>query len=110
MFALLLGLRSPRAAPAALCFAAVGCAGTAKTALMGPDPVPGWLVLMGTLLFLCVLPWLGGRYWRQSRALTAAGWLRAARLEEEQRLTGSARGCASGPGSPRTCTTPWGTN
>lgn len=88
VFALLLGLRSPRAAPAALCFAAVGCAGTAKTALMGPDPVPGWLVLMGTLLFLCVLPWLGGRYWRQSRALTAAGWLRAARLEEEQRLTG----------------------
>ncbi|MFD7704973.1 sensor histidine kinase [Streptomyces caelestis] len=88
VFALLLGLRTPRTAPAALCFAAVACAGTVKIASVGPDPVPEWLVLTGTLLFGCVLPWLGGRYWRQSRALTAAGWLRAARLEEERRLTG----------------------
>ncbi|MER7490669.1 histidine kinase [Streptomyces sp. NPDC126497] len=87
VFALLLGLRAPRTAPAALCFAAVGCAGTVRIALVGPDPVPEWLVLTGTLLFGGVLPWLGGRYWRQSRALTAAGWLRAARLEEERRLT-----------------------
>ncbi|MFI2509684.1 sensor histidine kinase [Streptomyces sp. NPDC018972] len=87
LFALLLGLRAHRTAPAALCFAAVGCAGTVKIALTGPDPVPEWLVLTGTLLFGCVFPWLGGRYWRQSRELTAAGWLRAARLEEEQRLT-----------------------
>lgn len=88
VFALLLGLRASRTAPAALCFAAVGCAGTAKIAWAGLDPVPQWLVLTGTLLFGCVFPWLGGRYWRQSRELTAAGWLRAARLEEEQRLTG----------------------
>ncbi|GAA2289512.1 hypothetical protein GCM10010415_71180 [Streptomyces atrovirens] len=86
VFALLLGLRSPRTAPAALCFAAIACVGGVKIALVGPDPVPEWLVLTGTLLFGCVLPWLGGRYWGQSRALTAAGWLRAARLEEEQRL------------------------
>ncbi|GGX37183.1 hypothetical protein GCM10010297_68010 [Streptomyces malachitofuscus] len=87
VFALLLGLRAARVAPAALCFAAVGCAGTLKIVFAGPDPVPEWLVLTGTLLFGCVFPWLGGRYWRQSRELTAAGWLRAARLEEEQRLT-----------------------
>ncbi len=42
-------------------------------------------MLTGTLLFGCVFPWLGGRYWRQSRALAEAGWLRAARLEDEQR-------------------------
>lgn len=87
VLALLLGLRAARTAPAVLCFAAVGCAGTAKIAVVGHDPVPEWLVLTGTLLFGCVFPWLGGRYWRQSRELTAAGWLRAARLEEEQRLT-----------------------
>lgn len=87
VFALLLGLRAARTAPAGLCFAAVGCLGTAKIAFAGLDPVPKWLVLTGTLLFGCVFPWLGGRYWRQSRELTAAGWLRAARLEGEQRLT-----------------------
>lgn len=86
VLALLLGLRRSRTAPAALCFAAVACAGTVKIAFEVLDPAPKWLVLTGTLLFGCVLPWLGGRYWGQSRALTAAGWLRAARLEEEQRL------------------------
>lgn len=87
VFALLLGLRAASTAPAALCFAAVGCAGTVKIVFAGLDPVPQWLVLTGTLLFGCVFPWLGGRYWRQSRELTAAGWSRAARLEEEQRLS-----------------------
>ncbi len=87
VFALLLGLRAARTGPAVLCFAAVGCAGTVKVVWAGPDPVPPWLVLTGTLLFGCVFPWLGGRYWRQNRELTAAGWLRAARLEEQQRLT-----------------------
>ncbi|MEV7018084.1 histidine kinase [Streptomyces sp. NPDC093991] len=86
VFALLLGLRADRTAPAARCFAAVGVAGAVRIALGGGDPVPPWLVMTGTLLFGCVLPWLGGRYWRQSRELTAAGWLRAARLEEERRL------------------------
>ncbi|MEU1082434.1 histidine kinase [Streptomyces sp. NPDC005908] len=86
VFALLLGLREGRTGHAALCFPAVGGAGTVRIALGGADPVPEWLVMTGTLLFACVLPWLGGRYWRQSRELTAAGWLRAARLEEEQRL------------------------
>ncbi|MEU9356128.1 histidine kinase [Streptomyces griseoloalbus] len=87
VFALLLGLRADRTVPAMLCFAAVGCVGTARIAVVGVDPAPEGLVLTGTLLFGCVFPWLGGRYWRQSRELTAAGWLRAARLEEEQRLT-----------------------
>ncbi|MEU6918254.1 sensor histidine kinase [Streptomyces olindensis] len=86
LFALLLGLRAGRARPAVLCFAAVGCAGTAHIALAGVDPAPEWLVMTGTLLFGCVFPWLGGRYWRQSRELAEAGWLRAARLEDEQRL------------------------
>ncbi|GAA2945629.1 MULTISPECIES: sensor histidine kinase [Streptomyces] len=84
--ALLLGLRAGRARPAVLCFAAVGCAGTARIVLVGIDPAPEWLVMTGTLLFGCVFPWLGGRYWRQSRELAAEGWLRAARLEDEQRL------------------------
>ncbi|MDU0301422.1 sensor histidine kinase [Streptomyces sp. PAL114] len=86
VFALLLGLREGRTAPTVLCLVAVGGAGTLRIALGGADPVPEWLVMTGTLLFGCVLPWLGGRYWRQSRELTAAGWLRVARLEEEQRL------------------------
>ncbi|MGC5033994.1 sensor histidine kinase [Streptomyces sp. DT190] len=85
VFALLLGLRAARARPAVLCFTALGCAGTARIALLGADPVPEWLVMTGTLLFGCVFPWLGGRYWRQSRELAEAGWLRAARLEDEQR-------------------------
>ncbi|MGA4900356.1 sensor histidine kinase [Streptomyces griseoincarnatus] len=86
VFALLLGLRAERTGPAALGFAAVASAGTVPIALGGGDPVPPWLVMTGTLVFGCVLPWLGGRHWRQSRELTAAGRLRAARLEEEQRL------------------------
>ncbi|MET8572506.1 histidine kinase [Streptomyces sp. NPDC004783] len=85
VFALLLGLRAERARPAVAVFAAVGVLGTARIALVGVDPAPEWLVLTGTLLFGCVFPWLGGRYWRQSRALAEAGWIRAARLEDEQR-------------------------
>ncbi|MER5943798.1 histidine kinase [Streptomyces sp. NPDC001928] len=86
VFALLLGLRAARARPAVVVFGAVGCLGTARIALVGVDPAPEWAVLTGTLLFGCVFPWLGGRYWRQSRQLTRAGWSRAARLEGEQRI------------------------
>ncbi|GAA4086543.1 sensor histidine kinase [Streptomyces shaanxiensis] len=86
VFALLLGLRTAGVRPAAIVFGAVGCAGTARIALFGVDPAPEWVVLTGTLLFGCVFPWLGGRYWRQSRQLTEAGWTRAARLEGEQRI------------------------
>ncbi|WP_217248010.1 sensor histidine kinase [Streptomyces sp. AC602_WCS936] len=85
VFALLLGLRAQWARPAVAAFVAVGLAGTARIALVGADPPPEWLVMTGTLLFGCVFPWLCGRYWRQSRALAEAGWLRAARLEDEQR-------------------------
>ncbi|CAL9545322.1 sensor histidine kinase [Streptomyces sp. enrichment culture] len=84
-FALLLGLRAPRAHTAAACFAGTGFLGAARIALTGADPAPEAFVLTGTLLFGCVFPWLAGRYWRQSRALAEAGWLRAARLEDEQR-------------------------
>ncbi|WP_128433556.1 sensor histidine kinase [Streptomyces cyaneus] len=86
VFALLLGLRAERVRPAAVVFAGVGCLGTARIALLGVDPAPEWVVLTGTLLFGCVFPWLGGRYWRQSRQLAEAGWTRAARLEGEQRI------------------------
>ncbi|CAL9461263.1 hypothetical protein SUDANB6_02643 [Streptomyces sp. enrichment culture] len=85
VLALLLGLRAAGARAAAVCFAAVAAAGTARIAFTGADPVPEFLVMTGTLLFGCVLLWLGGRYWRQSRELAEAGWLRAARLEDEQR-------------------------
>ncbi|MGW7277965.1 ATP-binding protein [Streptomyces sp. NPDC054844] len=85
VFALLLGLRARRPRPAVAGFVGAGVVGTARIALVGVDPAPEWLVLTGTLLFGCVFPWLGGRYWRQSRALAEAGWLRAARLEDEQR-------------------------
>ncbi|OKI87225.1 histidine kinase [Streptomyces sp. CB02414] len=85
VFALLLGLRAQRARPAVAAFVAVDLVGTAQIALVGADPPPEWLVMTGTLLFGCVFPWLCGRYWRQSRALAEAGWLRAARLEDEQR-------------------------
>ncbi|QIP71860.1 ATP-binding protein [Streptomyces sp. VN1] len=84
-FALLLGLRAPRAHAAVAGLTGTGVLGAARIALTWADPVPEALVLTGTLLFGCVLPWLAGRYWRQSRALAEAGWLRAARLEDGQR-------------------------
>ncbi|MET9764704.1 histidine kinase [Streptomyces sp. NPDC006372] len=86
VFALLLGLRAARARPAVVCLVAVGCAGTARIVLLGVDPASEWFVMTGTLLFGGAFPWLVGRYWRQSRELAEAGWLRAARLEDEQRL------------------------
>ncbi|MFC9464601.1 sensor histidine kinase [Streptomyces coelicoflavus] len=85
VLALLLGLRAPRPHPAVAGFLGVGAAGAARIALAGADPAPEAFVLAGTLLFGSVFPWLAGRYWRQSRALAEAGWLRAARLEERQR-------------------------
>ncbi|MFI6878740.1 sensor histidine kinase [Streptomyces sp. NPDC050400] len=85
-FAYLMGLRSPAARPSLLAFAALAAAGTAKIAVRQVDPAAEWLVLMGTLLFGAVFPWLIGRYWRQSRELTAAGWARAEQLEREHRI------------------------
>ncbi|MFE5029438.1 sensor histidine kinase [Streptomyces sp. NPDC056656] len=90
----LLGLRGTATGVALLSFgaaaaaavAAVAAAGTAKIAVRQVDPAAEWLVLMGTLLFGVVFPWLIGRYWRQSRELTAAGWARAEQLEREHRI------------------------
>ncbi|MFG2651511.1 sensor histidine kinase [Streptomyces sp. NPDC048436] len=86
VFALLMGRRAPRVKPALLVFGVTALAGTAKIVVRGVDPVVEWLVLMGTLLFGAVFPWLAGRYLRQGRELAAAGWTRAAQLEREQRI------------------------
>nr|WP_258022318.1 histidine kinase [Streptomyces anatolicus] len=86
VFALLLGRRAARARPALLAFGALAVLGTAKIAVRDVDPVVEWLVLMGTLVFGTVFPWLAGRYWRQARELAAAGWTRADQLEREQRI------------------------
>ncbi|MEB3963104.1 histidine kinase [Streptomyces kunmingensis] len=85
-FAYLMGLRSRAVRPSLLAFATLATTGTVKIALRQVDPAAEWLVLMGTLLFGAVFPWLIGRYWRQSRELTAAGWARAAQLEREHRI------------------------
>ncbi|WP_069886316.1 sensor histidine kinase [Streptomyces luteocolor] len=86
VLALLLGRRGSRARPALLAFAGIALAGTVKIAARDVDPVVEWLVLMGTLVFGAVFPWLAGRYWRQGRELAAAGWARADQLEREQRI------------------------
>ncbi|MGW6275207.1 sensor histidine kinase [Streptomyces sp. NPDC055060] len=85
-FALLMGRRATGLRPALLTFAATALLGTAKIAVRQVDPVVEWLVLMGTLLFGAVFPWLAGRYLRQGRELAAAGWTRADHLEREQRI------------------------
>ncbi|MFH8369052.1 sensor histidine kinase [Streptomyces sp. NPDC018031] len=81
----LAGHRAPTARPALLAFTAVAAAGSVR-AVDAPDPVIVWLVLVATLLFGAAFPWLAGRHRRQSRALVAAGWSRAAQLEREQRI------------------------
>ncbi|WP_431042936.1 sensor histidine kinase [Streptomyces sp. P1-3] len=85
--AYLLGRRAPAARPALLAFGAVAAAGTVLTLARPPqDPVVVWLLLVVTLLFGVVFPWLIGRHRRQDRALVAAGWSRAAQLEREQEI------------------------
>ncbi|WP_327670764.1 MULTISPECIES: histidine kinase [unclassified Streptomyces] len=86
VFAYLMGLRSPAVRPSLLAFGALAVAGTVKISVRQVDPAAEWLVLMGTLLFGAVFPWLIGRYWRQSGELTAAGWARAEQLEREHRI------------------------
>ena len=85
-FALVLGLRAERARTALYAFAAVAAAGTALVPLRAPDPVMVWLVLLGTLLFGAVFPWLAGRYRRQDRLLVLALLDRAERLERERTM------------------------
>ncbi|SPE53460.1 nitrate/nitrite sensor protein NarX [Streptomyces netropsis] len=82
----LLGRRSAAPCPARSAFAGIAAVGTALVLLRGTDPVIEWLVLIGTLLFGGVFPWLTGRYRRQYRELVAAGWSRAAQLEREQEI------------------------
>lgn len=66
-FALLLGRHAQQTRPALTAFGAIGGIGTLQIAVRGVDPSAQYLVLIGTLLFGVVFPWLGGRYWRQSR-------------------------------------------
>ncbi|MEU6822938.1 histidine kinase [Streptomyces atriruber] len=86
VFALLLGRRADRARTALLGFGGIAVAGTVKIAVRDVDPTVEWAVLMATLVFGAVFPWLAGRYWRQGRELAAAGWARADQLEREQRI------------------------
>ncbi|MEW2389007.1 histidine kinase [Streptomyces venezuelae] len=86
VLALLLGRRADRARTALIGFGAIAVAGTVKIAVRGVDPTVEWAVLMATLVFGAVFPWLAGRYWRQGRELAAAGWARADQLEREQRI------------------------
>ncbi|TYK45016.1 sensor histidine kinase [Actinomadura decatromicini] len=85
VLAYLTGLRTARAQPPLLGFAAVLAGGAALSVARGLNvtawfPATVWLVLLG------VLPWLVGRYWRQYQELLRAGWERAERLEHQQRI------------------------
>ncbi|WP_328770834.1 sensor histidine kinase [Streptomyces sp. NBC_00286] len=75
-FALLLGLHAQQTRPALTAFGAIAVIGTLQIAVRGADPSAQWLVLIATLHFGVVFPWLGGRYWRQSRQ----------NVEREQRI------------------------
>ncbi|WAL97067.1 sensor histidine kinase [Streptomyces sp. Je 1-369] len=86
VLALLLGRRADRARTALLGFGGIAAVGTVKVAVRDVDPTVEWAVLMATLVFGAVFPWLAGRYWRQGRELAAAGWARADQLEREQRI------------------------
>ncbi|WP_461019599.1 histidine kinase [Streptomyces daliensis] len=87
-----LGSRAEEARPALLAFAGTAGAGVAGVLLRTEDdaappddPLLGCLVMLAALVFGAVFPWVVGRYRRQHRALVAAGWERAERLEREQR-------------------------
>ncbi|MFI7318339.1 sensor histidine kinase [Streptomyces venezuelae] len=86
VLALFLGRRAARARTALIGFGGIAAVGTVKIAVRGVDPTVEWAVLMATLVFGAVFPWLAGRYWRQGRELAAAGWARADQLEREQRI------------------------
>ncbi|QKW07030.1 sensor histidine kinase [Streptomyces sp. NA04227] len=51
---------------------------------------PVWLVrgtdFVWVLVGAAMVPWFAGRFWRQCRLLTRAGWERAEQLERERRL------------------------
>ncbi|MFG3419813.1 sensor histidine kinase [Micromonospora sp. NPDC049460] len=81
----LVGLRMPRARPAAYTFAVIAAGGTALTVGVLGSGVTTWFFLTTTLLFVGVFPWLVGRHRRQQRALVHAGWEHADLLERQQR-------------------------
>jgi signal transduction histidine kinase len=82
----LVGLRTERVRAIAWCFAAVAAGGSVlNLGLLGVGPSE-WFGLAMSLVLLGILPWLVGRYRRQSARLVDAGWERAARLEYERRI------------------------
>ncbi|MET9556723.1 histidine kinase [Streptomyces sp. NPDC006645] len=83
--AFLAGRRPGRTGPTALVLVGVVAAG-----VVAVTSVPAWLTLgsrfVGVVAFGAMLPWFAGRFWRQWRDLTRAGWERAEQLAREQRL------------------------
>ncbi|MFE9751082.1 sensor histidine kinase [Saccharothrix saharensis] len=76
-------MSSPRAA--LVVFPAVAVSGTVAVLVLGHD-LYDWAVPVAGLVVFGLVPWLSGRYRGQRAALVRAGWERAARLEERQRI------------------------
>lgn len=79
------GRRPGPARAAAIVLAVVVGAGVVAVGV-----VPAWITFgdrfVTVLVGAAVLPWFGGRFWRQYRALERAGWERAEHLSHERRL------------------------
>ena len=81
----LLGLRHDRVGPVAGAFTAIAVGGSVVNLAVLGTTVWNWFLLVGTLLFAGVFPWLVGRYRAQQQRLVVAGWQRAEHLERERR-------------------------
>jgi signal transduction histidine kinase len=77
------GDRADRMRPALIAFGGTAAGGTLLVVLAG-GTFREWLVLIATVMFAGLLPWLVGRYRRQRQELIQAGWLRAEMLERER--------------------------
>ncbi|MBO8195300.1 hypothetical protein ITI46_27155 [Streptomyces oryzae] len=85
-------------------------AGALAASLAAALAHPAWLTpgtrFVAVALTAGMLSWCAGRFWRQYQALARAGWERAEQLARERELVAGQAGCANGPVSRRTCTTP----
>ncbi|MFD0499340.1 MULTISPECIES: sensor histidine kinase [Streptomyces violaceusniger group] len=61
--------------------------GGSAASVLGGLTTPMWFVLLTALIFVCLLPWLMGRYAMQRRELQHAGWQHARQLEAQQRIS-----------------------
>ncbi|MEV0389583.1 histidine kinase [Nonomuraea sp. NPDC050643] len=79
------GLLPGRARVAAFALVATVAAGVVAVSVG-----PAWVALgdrfVAVVVGAAMVPWFGGRFWRQYRELVRAGWERAEQLEREQRL------------------------